>query len=76
MPKDTNNTSNSDFDAEFFKNFNKNIFSAINNESVQNNDTKNNQETKIQSTKDVYPNNFPMTTKSDEKRRKSKQSFC
>jgi len=40
----------------------------MNNDNMQSNNTKNNQEVKIQSTKDVYPNNIPISTKSDEKK--------
>jgi len=55
---------NSDFESEFFKNFNKNLFSSINNPNSMNDNTNN---------KDTYPNNLPLTNnniinKPDEKK--------
>lgn len=55
-PKDGQNIPNSDFESDFFKNFNKNLFTSMNAPNTIINNSNN---------KDCYPNNLPLTNNSN-----------
>ena len=72
MPKNPNNTPSSEFESDFFRNLNKNLFNStsmpVHVQNPPSSSSNQNNEIKSNPIKDCYPNNVPIAAIPDEKR--------